>query len=69
MTALPTVQCYGRWDSGGGGGVAALHGELWAVGGRWKDADRTLRALASMAGWCASAPRLVSVPAWWSSAR
>ena len=29
-------------------GVAALHGEIWAVGGRWRDAEQTLHSLSSV---------------------
>ena len=28
--------------------MAALHGEIWAVGGRWRDAEQTLHSLSSV---------------------
>ena len=52
-SVLPSVLCYdlvaGRWDMSCAPmaearachGVAALHGEVWAVGGEWWDADLT----------------------------
>ena len=58
--ALPTLQCYdlvaGRWDTGcvpmaearSIHGVAGLHGEVWAVGGAWWDADQIIHARASV---------------------
>ena len=60
ITALPTLQCYdlvaGRWDTGCAPmaeartwhGVVALHGEIWAVGGMWWDAEDTYHVLASV---------------------
>ena len=60
MNVLPTLQCYdlvaGRWDTGClpmaqarfSHGVAALHGEIWGVGGGWWDADQIFHALASV---------------------
>ena len=60
VTALPTLQCYdlvaGRWDTGcapmaearADHGVATSEGEVWAVGGAWRDAEQTLHARASV---------------------